>query len=113
MDCLFCKIAEKEIPSTIVFEDDLVIAFNDIDPQAPTHVLIIPKAHIDSALEINGNNADIVRHIFIVAAEIAKTLGIDKDGYRIVTNVGEYGGQTVKHLHFHMLGGRNLGWPPG
>lgn len=113
MDCLFCKIANKEIPSDIVYEDDLCISFRDIDPQAPVHVLIIPKAHIQSALEIDSNNSSIAAHIFEVAAKIARDLGISKDGYRIVSNVGENGGQTVGHLHFHMLGGRNLGWPPG
>ena len=113
MDCLFCKIANKEIPSDIVYEDDLCISFRDIDPQAPVHVLIIPKTHIQSALEIDSNNSSIVAHIFEVAAKIARDLGIAKDGYRIVSNVGENGGQTVGHIHFHMLGGRNLGWPPG
>ena len=113
MDCLFCKIAKKEIPSDIVYEDDLCISFRDIDPQAPVHVLIIPKTHIQSALEIDSNNSSIVAHIFEVAAKIARDLGIAKDGYRIVSNVGENGGQTVGHIHFHMLGGRNLGWPPG
>lgn len=113
MDCLFCKIANKEIPSDIVYEDDLCISFRDIAPQAPVHVLIIPKTHIQSALEIDGNNSSIIAHIYEVAAKIARDLGIAKDGYRIVSNVGENGGQTVGHLHFHMLGGRNLGWPPG
>ena len=113
MDCLFCKIANKEIPSNIVYEDDLCLSFRDIDPQAPVHILIIPKTHISSALEIDGNNSGIIAHIYEVAAKIARDLGIAKDGYRIVTNVGENGGQTVGHLHFHMLGGRNLGWPPG
>ena len=113
MDCLFCKIAAGEIPSTKVYEDDLVYAFRDIEPQAPVHVLIIPKQHISSANEINDENCAIVGHIFKVAAEIAKNEGISEDGYRIVTNIGENGGQTVKHLHYHMLGGRSLQWPPG
>jgi len=113
LDCLFCKIANKEIPSTAVYEDSKVFAFRDIDPQAPCHILIIPKMHIDSALEIDSDNADVISHIFVVAAEIAKKEGIDKNGYRIVTNIGEYGGQSVKHLHYHMLGGRLLAWPPG
>ena len=113
MDCLFCKIAAGEIPSTKVYEDDLVYAFRDIEPQAPVHVLIIPKQHISSANEINDENCAIVGHIFKVAAEIAKNEGIAEDGYRIVTNIGENGGQTVKHLHYHMLGGRSLQWPPG
>lgn len=113
MDCLFCKIAAKEIPSTTVYEDDLVYAFRDIDPQAPVHILIIPKQHIGSVNEITDENCAIVGHIFKVAAEIAKKEGIAEDGYRIVTNIGENGGQTVGHLHYHMLGGRSLQWPPG
>lgn len=112
-DCLFCKIANKEIPSQYVYEDDLVIAFNDIEPQAPHHILIIPKEHISSAMELNEENAKIVSHIFLVAGKIAKKLGFDENGFRIVNNCGKDGGQTVGHLHFHVLGGRNLGWPPG
>ena len=113
MDCLFCKIAAKEIPSTTVYEDDLVYAFRDIDPQAPVHILIIPKQHIASVNEITDENCAIVGHIFKVAAEIAKKEGIAEGGYRVVTNIGENGGQTVGHLHYHMLGGRSLQWPPG
>ena len=113
MDCLFCKIAAGEIPSAKVYEDELVYAFRDIDPKAPVHVLIIPKQHIASVNEINDENCAIVGHIFKVAAEIAKSEGIAQDGYRIVTNIGENGGQTVGHLHYHMLGGRSLQWPPG
>ena len=113
MDCLFCKIAAKEIPSTTVYEDDLVYAFRDIDPQAPVHILIIPKQHIGSVNEITDENCAIVGHIFRVAAEIAKKEGIAEGGYRVVTNIGENGGQTVGHLHYHMLGGRSLQWPPG
>ena len=113
MDCLFCKIAAGEIPSTKVYEDDVVYAFRDIEPQAPVHVLIIPKTHISSVNDINEENCEIVGHIFKVAAEIAKNEGIAEDGYRIVTNIGKNGGQTVGHLHYHMLGGRSLQWPPG
>lgn len=113
MDCLFCKIIAGEIPSSKVYEDDLVYAFRDIDPKAPTHILIIPKQHIASVNEINDENCAIVGHIFKVAADIAKNEGIAQDGYRIVTNIGENGGQTVGHLHYHMLGGRSLQWPPG
>lgn len=113
MDCLFCKIISGEIPSSKVYEDDLVYAFNDISPAAPVHVLIIPKNHISSANELNEDNAAIVSHIFLVAGKIAKQLGIAENGYRIVNNCGKDGGQTVGHLHFHLLGGRNLGWPPG
>lgn len=113
MDCLFCKIIAGEIPSTKVYEDDLVFAFRDIEPQAPTHILIIPKQHISSVNEVNDENCAVVGHIFKVAAEIAKSEGIAEDGYRIVTNIGENGGQTVNHMHYHMLGGRSLQWPPG
>ena len=110
---MFCKIIAGEIPSSKVYEDDLVYAFNDISPAAPVHVLIIPKNHISSANELNEDNAAIVSHIFLVAGKIAKQLGIAENGYRIVNNCGKDGGQTVGHLHFHLLGGRNLGWPPG
>ena len=113
MDCLFCKISKGEIPSTKVYEDDLVYAFLDIEPQAPVHIIIIPKEHIASANELNDDNAGVVGHIFAVAAKIADEQGFAKDGYRIVNNCGENGGQTVGHLHFHVLAGRNLGWPPG
>ena len=113
MDCLFCKIAAGEIPSTKVYEDDLVFAFRDIEPQAPVHILIIPKEHISSVNDINDTNCGVVGHIFKVAAEIAKKEGIAEDGYRIVTNIGENAGQSVKHMHYHMLGGRSLQWPPG
>ncbi len=113
MDCLFCKIAAGDIPSAKVYEDDLVYAFRDIEPQAPVHILIIPKEHIASANEITEENASIVGHIFAVAAKIAKDEGIADGGYRIVNNCGQDGGQTVGHLHFHMLGGRSLQWPPG
>jgi histidine triad (HIT) family protein len=112
MDCLFCKIAAGEIPSAKVYEDQQVFAFKDIDPQAPFHVLIIPKEHIASAAEITPENSQIVAHIFEVAAQIAKEHQLEK-GFRIVTNCGEEGGQTVGHLHYHMLAGRNLSWPPG
>ena len=113
MDCLFCKIAAGEIPSAKVYEDEKVLAFRDIEPQAPVHILIIPKEHIKSANEINDENCAIVGHIFSVASKIAQQEGIAADGYRIVNNCGEGGGQTVGHLHFHMLGGRALAWPPG
>jgi len=113
MDCIFCKIAKKEIPSGKVYEDDLIYAFNDINPQAPVHVLIIPKMHIISANEINDSNKDILAHIFKVIAQLAKELGVAESGYRVVTNCGEDGGQSVSHLHFHLLGKRNLSWPPG
>ena len=113
MDCLFCKIIAGDIPSAKVYEDDKVYAFRDIEPQAPVHILIIPKEHIASANELTEENASVVGHIFAVAAKIAKEEGIAEGGYRIVNNCGQDGGQTVGHLHFHMLGGRSLQWPPG
>ena len=112
MDCIFCKIANGTIPSTKVYEDDLMLAFRDLDPQAPTHILMIPKEHIASADEITEENAAVVAHIFTVAKKIAAAEGLE-NGYRIVNNCGEDGGQTVKHLHFHLLGGRSMKWPPG
>lgn len=113
MDCLFCKIAAGEIPSKKVYEDDLVYAFYDIEPQAPVHILIIPKEHILSVNEINSDNSSVVAHIFEVAAKLASEKNLSADGYRIVTNIGEAGGQTVKHLHFHLMGGRSFAWPAG
>ena len=113
MDCLFCKIIHGEIPSTKVYEDEKVSAFLDIEPQAPTHIILVPKEHIASANELTGPNAAVVGHIFAVAARLAKEQGFAENGYRIVNNCGEDGGQTVGHLHFHLLAGRNLGWPPG
>ena len=112
MDCLFCKIIAGEIPCAKVYEDDTVFAFRDIEPQAPVHVLIVPKEHIASAKEINETNSAVVAHIFEVAAKIAKEEGLE-DGYRIVNNCGDSAGQTVKHLHFHLMGGRNFTWPAG
>ena len=112
MDCLFCKIINGEIPSNKAYEDDTVLAFYDISPQAPVHVLIIPKSHIKSAAEITADNSGVVAHIFEVAAQLAKQLGLG-DGFRIVSNCGDSAGQSVKHLHFHLLGGRDFTWPPG
>ena len=112
MDCIFCKIASGEIPSTRVYEDDLCVAFKDLEPQAPVHILIIPREHIVSAAEITPGNSSIVAHIFEVAAKLAKDNRL-KIGWRIVSNVGEDGGQSVKHMHFHLLGGRAMAWPPG
>jgi histidine triad (HIT) family protein len=112
MDCLFCKIAAGEIPSTKVFEKDDVYAFLDIAPQAPFHAVIIPKKHIKCADEITPENSGIIAKIFEAIAIISKQEGLE-NGYRIVNNCGEDGGQTVGHLHFHMLGRRALAWPPG
>lgn len=107
MDCLFCKIAAGEIPSTKVYEDDKVLAFRDINPQAPAHILVIPKEHIGGVDEITGENAAVVAHIFAKIAEIAKQEGLT-DGYRVVSNIGKHGCQSVRHLHFHILGGKQL-----
>lgn len=112
MDCLFCKIAAGEIPSKKLYEDEKVLAFYDIDPQAPTHFLVIPKEHIDGADMVTAENSAIVAHIYEVIARLTKELGVD-GGFRVVTNCGESAGQSVRHLHFHVLAGRNLGWPPG
>ncbi len=113
MDCLFCKIINGEIPSNKVYEDDYVLAFHDISPQAPVHIVIIPKVHITSANEITNENSKYVAHIFEIIPTIAKELGIDEKGYRIINNCGEHGGQTVPHLHFHLTGGREFLWPAG
>ena len=111
--CIFCKIISGEIPSAKVYEDERVCAFNDVSPEAPVHVLIVPKEHIESANDIDDKNASLVADIFLTAKKIAKEKGISDKGYRIVNNCGEDGGQSVKHLHFHLLGGRSLAWPPG
>lgn len=111
-DCLFCKIIAGEIPSNKIYEDEACYAFHDIDPHAPVHFLVVPKAHIDGADCITAENASIVGDIFQAIAKIADQLQLE-NGYRVVTNVGEDGGQTVRHLHFHVLGKRALAWPPG
>ena len=112
-DCLFCKIAAGDVPSNKVYEDEYVYSFLDIDPKAPTHIIFIPKQHIGSANELDDNNAEIIGKIFTAISKVAKEKGFDKAGYRIVNNCGEDGGQTVGHLHFHVLAGRSLQWPPG
>ena len=106
-NCLFCKIIAGDIPSTKVYEDELVLAFRDIAPQAPAHILVIPKAHIGSVAEVTSENSSVVAHIFEVIAAIAKAEGLD-NGYRVVSNCGDDAGQTVHHLHFHILGGKKL-----
>ena len=106
-NCLFCKIVKGDIPSTTVYEDELVLAFRDIAPQAPTHILVIPKAHIGSVAEITAENSAVVAHIFETIAKVAAAEGLEK-GYRVVSNCGEHGCQSVKHLHFHILGGAQL-----
>ena len=106
-NCLFCKIVAGDIPSTRVYEDETVLAFRDIAPQAPTHILVIPKAHIGSVAEITAENSAVVAHIFEIIPQIAKAEGLEK-GYRVVSNCGDDAGQTVHHLHFHILGGKKL-----
>lgn len=113
MECLFCKIVAGEVPSEAVFEDDAVLAFRDINPQAPTHILVIPKEHVASAAELEDHHAGDLMAIFKAAAAIASSEGIAESGYRLITNIGREAGQTVFHLHFHLIGGRPLGWPPG
>ena len=110
-DCLFCKIAEGQIPSNKVYEDEVCFAFYDIDPQAPTHFLVIPKMHISSVAEVSEDNAAVVAHIFAVISKVTKELGLES--YRVVSNLGEQAGQSVPHLHFHVLSGRDMTWPPG
>lgn len=108
-ECLFCKIINKEIPAKIVFENDKIIAFEDIYKCTPVHILIVPKQHIESVLKLDDSNIEIVGEIFLSINIIAKKIGIDSSGFRIITNCGDDGGQTVKHLHYHLLGGQNLG----
>ena len=112
-DCLFCKIIAGDIPSANVYEDDMMLAFRDIEPQAPEHIVIVPKAHIKSANELDEENIKYIAHIWSQIPEIAKQLGIAENGYRVVNNCGKDGGQTVGHLHFHLMGGREFGWPAG
>ena len=108
MDCIFCKIVRGEMPCSKVYEDDKAVAFNDIDPQAPVHGLVIPKKHYDSILDIKDDEMDIVAHIHKIINKIAKEKGIDKTGFRIVNNCGEDANQVVKHIHYHILGGKKL-----
>jgi histidine triad (HIT) family protein len=112
-DCLFCRIAALEIPADIVYEDDLVVAFRDITPKAPVHILLIPREHITSAASLTDDNGPMLGHLFATAAQIARDEKIAKSGFRITTNSGAGAGQSVFHLHFHLMGGRQMGWPPG
>lgn len=109
MDCLFCKIIAGDVPSKKVYEDDYVYAFHDINPAAPVHVIVIPKMHIESANAIDEANSEYVKYVFEAIPKVAKELGVKEDGYRVITNIGENGGQTIKHLHFHIIGGTKLG----
>jgi len=112
-DCLFCKIANKEIGSDIVLETDNVIIFKDTDPKAPVHLLAVPKEHISSIVEIGRLGSNIVKELLESISQIAKKLELEKDGFRVVTNTGRGAGQSVDHLHFHILGKRKFSWPPG
>ncbi len=110
-DCLFCRIIRKEIPAQIIAETDDCLAFRDINPQAPTHVLVVPKRHVDSVADVT--DPLVVGRVILMAAEIARTLNVEEAGYRVVLNTGADGGQSVHHLHAHLLAGRSLSWPPG
>lgn len=112
-DCLFCKIVRGEIPSQKVYEDDDILAFRDISPQAPVHILLIPKKHLANILEMSPEDHFLLGRIQQIIARLAQEEGIAEAGFRLINNCGVQGGQTVDHLHFHLLGGRNLGWPPG
>ncbi len=112
-NCIFCSIIEGKIPSQKVYENEHVFAFKDINPEAPIHVLIIPKLHISSLNELQEENIDVISHVYSAAKKIAKELGVSDSGYRVVSNCGKDAGQTVYHIHFHLLGGRSLNWPPG
>ncbi len=111
--CLFCRIVAGEIPAAFVHQDDLVIAFPDIAPRAPTHILVIPREHIVSAVALTDADSTTVGRLFTVAAQVARDAGIADAGYRLVTNIGRAAGQTVDHLHIHLMGGRSMTWPPG
>ncbi len=113
MDCLFCKIAQGEIPATVVFEDSQIMAFRDLNPQAPNHLLIIPKQHIATINDIQEENQALLGAMILRAKKIAQTEGLSEEGYRLVFNTNLNGGQTVHHIHLHLLGGRQMTWPPG
>jgi histidine triad (HIT) family protein len=113
-DCIFCKIIEKKIPAKVVYEDDIAFAFEDINPKAPVHLLVIPKKHIPTVLELKeGDDDHLIGHLFKIANKIAKDKGIADKGFRLVTNCNPDSGQTVYHIHLHLLGGRIMHWPPG
>lgn len=112
-DCLFCKIVEKKIPAKIVHEDAQTIAFDDINPQAPVHTLVIPKKHVASVQECGAHDEGLLGQLLFSCSNVAGLKGLTESGYRVVTNTGRDGGQTVSHPHFHVMGGRHMGWPPG
>jgi len=111
--CLFCRIVAGEIPATKVHEDDLVVAIRDVAPRAPTHILLLPREHLESAADLTEAQATLLGRLFAVAADLARAEGIAERGYRLTTNVGAWGGQSVPHLHLHLMGGRAFDWPPG
>ena len=113
MSTIFTKIINREIPADIIYEDDEILAFNDINPQAPIHILIIPKKEIKTINDIHSEDTAIIGRLFLIAKKIAKQVDISEDGYRVVMNCNEYGGQSVYHIHLHLIGGRKLSWPPG
>jgi len=112
-NCLFCRLSRGEIPAKIVIENDQVIAFHDIDPKAPVHVLVIPRKHIGSIAELDDGDGGLIGALFVAARDVARQLGIEQRGYRLVINAGREAGQSVDHVHLHVLGGRKLNWPPG
>lgn len=113
MSCIFCRIVNKEIPAKIVYEDELVLAFHDINPQAPFHILVIPKKHCSTLLELTEEDKELIGHIYLTIKKIAQDLGFAERGFRVVVNCKEEAGQTVFHVHFHVLAGRPMDWPPG
>lgn len=113
MDCLFCRVARGELPTEVVYENDGLLAFRDINPQAPTHVLVIPKRHIDSINHATPDDAELLGRMLLAAKEVAAQEGLHDAGYRLVFNINNHGGQTVYHIHLHVLGGRQMTWPPG
>jgi histidine triad (HIT) family protein len=113
MDCIFCKIINGEIPAKLLYQDERVVAFDDINPQAPQHKIIIPRKHLPTLNDLHQEDSELAGHMMHVAAKLAKELGIAEDGYRVVANCNANAGQTVFHIHYHLLGGRRLAWPPG
>jgi histidine triad (HIT) family protein len=112
-ECIFCKIVARTIPAALVYEDDMVVAFDDMNPQAPTHTLVIPRKHVASIAELQDSDVGLLGRLMLAGNKIAKLKGIADAGYRVVVNTGAHGGQSVFHLHLHILGGRHLAWPPG
>lgn len=112
-DCLFCRIIAGEVPATQLHADDLVVAIRDVSPRAPTHILLMSREHVESAADVDEAHASMLARLFVVAAQLARQEGLGERGYRLVTNIGQESGQSVRHLHVHLLGGRRMGWPPG